>query len=293
VLNKTDLVTAHALDHTEASIRSMNSAAQICRDRNAALEADDLLNLGGFDIRRALDRDPSFLDPGYPFGWVRVFDLAAGRYEFALTAGVHPSLQIVMLPIPVSSETALSQSLIPAALQFSEPSHYREPLSVLRPGAVLYELNLSGPGNRFCFEIVEPGVYALFSERSPGEIPQELVGAHGSVQPALERPYKRNHVHGREVRSVAIRTSGNVDRNRLNVWLQELLTRRGTDIFRMKGILSVQGEPRRVLLQGVHQFFEGVQGREWGDEPRQNSLITIGRHLDRQELQSGFLACLT
>lgn len=60
----------------------------------------------------------------------------------------------------------------------------------------------------------------------------------------------------------------------------------------MKGVLSIRGEEQRFVFQGVHMLFDGRPDRLWGEEPRANSLIFIGRNLDRGELEEGFRSCL-
>jgi len=62
LLNKTDLVTPAELDELERRIRSMNALAKIYRTRNAELEMDALLGIGAFDLNRALEIDPEFLN---------------------------------------------------------------------------------------------------------------------------------------------------------------------------------------------------------------------------------------
>lgn len=39
-------------------------------------------------------------------------------------------------------------------------------------------------------------------------------------------------------------------------------------------------------------LFDGRPDRAWGTEPRHNSLIFIGRNLNRGELTEGFRKCL-
>jgi len=39
-------------------------------------------------------------------------------------------------------------------------------------------------------------------------------------------------------------------------------------------------------------LFDGQPDRSWGDEPRRNQLIFIGRNLDEQDMRRGFEACL-
>ena len=92
--------------------------------------------------------------------------------------------------------------------------------------------------------------------------------------------------------SIAIERDGDVDPNRLNAWLSELLFKRGVDIFRMKGFISIAGESRRFVFQGVHMLFDGQPDRPWGDAPRRNQLVFIGRNLDEQSMRQGFEACL-
>jgi G3E family GTPase len=89
-----------------------------------------------------------------------------------------------------------------------------------------------------------------------------------------------------------MRQSGALDGRKLNAWLGGLLKTRGTDIFRMKGIVEVQGEARRVVFQGVHMMFDGRPDRPWQEgEDRSNILVFIGRNLPEQELRSGLHAC--
>ncbi|WP_199312539.1 CobW family GTP-binding protein [Microcoleus sp. FACHB-672] len=62
LLNKTDLVTPEQLDELEQRIRSMNAMAKIYRTQNAELDMDSLLGVKAFDLDRALEIDPQFLN---------------------------------------------------------------------------------------------------------------------------------------------------------------------------------------------------------------------------------------
>ena len=44
----------------------------------------------------------------------------------------------------------------------------------------------------------------------------------------------------------------------------------------MQGVLSVVGESRRVIVQGVYELFEKERSTEWHDQPRLNRLVFIG-----------------
>ena len=80
--------------------------------------------------------------------------------------------------------------------------------------------------------------------------------------------------------------------DKMNAWLGVLLREKGTHIYRMKGVLSIEGEAKRFVFQGIHMLFDGKPMEPWGDEPRSNKMIFIGKNLDREELLASFKACL-
>ena len=61
----------------------------------------------------------------------------------------------------------------------------------------------------------------------------------------------------------------------------------------MKGVLSFADSGNRYVFQGVHMLFDGQEDRPWKEGERSNSLIFIGRDLDRKTLNEGFRLCLT
>ena len=95
-----------------------------------------------------------------------------------------------------------------------------------------------------------------------------------------------------DVSSVGFHQGGDLDGNRLNTWISELLRTKGGDIYRMKGVLSVKGSNKRLVFQGVHMLFDAKFDREWGSDPRANTLVFIGKNLDRAKLTEAFKACL-
>ncbi|HET7537250.1 MAG TPA: GTP-binding protein, partial [Candidatus Didemnitutus sp.] len=107
------------------------------------------------------------------------------------------------------------------------------------------------------------------------------------------RTFRHEHSHDEEVSSVGISVPGNLDGTKLNTWISELLRTKGGDIYRMKGVLCVKGTNKRLVFQGVHMLFDAKFDREWKtDENRTNTLVFIGKHLDRAALTEGFKACL-
>ncbi len=99
--------------------------------------------------------------------------------------------------------------------------------------------------------------------------------------------------HDWTVNSFAIVESGELDGQKLNNWLSNLLETKGTDIFRMKGILNITGEEDRFVFQGVHMMFDGEPDRPWKEgETRKNELVFIGRNLDQAQMREDFKQCL-
>lgn len=62
ILNKCDLVTPEELDALEKRIRGMNALTKIHRTTNAEIEIPKVLDIGGFNLDRAMEVDPHFLD---------------------------------------------------------------------------------------------------------------------------------------------------------------------------------------------------------------------------------------
>tara|TARA_B100001029_G_C14644830_1_gene226191 strand:- start:120 stop:533 length:414 start_codon:yes stop_codon:yes gene_type:complete len=114
------------------------------------------------------------------------------------------------------------------------------------------------------------------------------------ISPITERVWVAVHEHDDEVGSIAIEREGDVDPEKLNKWLSRLLSEKGVDIFRTKGFISYAGESRRIVFQGVHMLFtaQPQPDKEWGNEPRRNQLVFIGRNLDEEEMNGEFDKCL-
>jgi len=179
-----------------------------------------------------------------------------------------------------------------AILLFSEEGHSLASGDRITPGRTHYELGLDGKAVEFDVEVPKAGFYAFFTEHRPEEFQAELHGTNGSLSPALQREYKPDHEHDEEVSSVGITISGDLDKRKFNQWMSMLLQTQGTDIFRMKGVLSLKGESDRFVFQGVHMLFDGRPDRPWKGEERKNQLIFIGRNLNREHLNEGFKSCL-
>ncbi|WP_331372252.1 CobW family GTP-binding protein [Sinorhizobium chiapasense] len=62
LLNKTDLVTPEELERIEATVRVINPSARIYRTQRSEIDLTKVLDQGAFNLEKALENDPHFLD---------------------------------------------------------------------------------------------------------------------------------------------------------------------------------------------------------------------------------------
>ncbi|MCX5514188.1 cobalamin biosynthesis protein CobW [Kaistia algarum] len=98
--------------------------------------------------------------------------------------------------------------------------------------------------------------------------------------------------HDASVFSISLR-GGELDPGKFFPWIQEVTQVEGANILRLKGILAMERDPDRYVIQGVHMIIEGTHQRPWGkDEHRESRLVFIGRKLNEQAIRKSFEACL-
>ncbi len=293
LLNKIDLVAPEDVDRLEARIKSMNAAAKIYRTQNSMTDVEHILNVGGFNLDRAMEVDTKFLEPEYPFEWAGVYNLSAGTYALTLQEGPDPAMSVAFFPLKEATQDALEANKMNAVLRFSEDGFDYTPSQTIKASQpTLQTLLLTNSPTVYTVQVEQQGLYALYTQHHPSEFQFAFSDAGGVLPFEISHEYKPKHEHDDQVSSVGIDTPGDLDPRKLNTWLSNLLRTQGPDIFRMKGVLSLKGEPNRFVFQGVHMLFDGRPDRPWGKGPRRNSLIFIGRNLDRAQLNEGFRACL-
>jgi len=195
--------------------------------------------------------------------------------------------------VPAATDADIDAVLREATITFST-----DPLTLGSDGAVsasagLASVPLRTGGTSVTLRVSDPGTYVLFCEHGAEELELALLDPNGvEAAPALSRQIAPDHEHDEAVGSVGITEAGELHGERFNAWLSKLLQEKGQDIFRMKGVLAIDGLAERFVFQGVHMLFDGRPDRPWGQEERTNKLIFIGRNLDRGALEQGFRACL-
>ncbi len=298
LLNKTDLVASEQLDQLEARIQTINAVAKVYRTANAEIPIERVVGLGAFDLNRAVEIEPDFLGQERPFQWSGVYELEAGSYCLSLQAGPSLDLSLGVFRTEQASERAMYAQVAKATAAFAQTAVSKKSGQAIETTGSISRLLLLGRDLKFTLSIEQPGAYSIFSSRNPHDFQMQLLDSEGKLV-AASAVHRYNvdhqhhdHQHDQEITSVGISQPGELDLERFQQWLNQLLATKGQDIFRMKGILNFKGSEDRYVFQGVHMLFDGRVDRPWGNQDRKNSLIFIGRNLDRQELNQGFNSCL-
>ena len=292
ILNKSDLVPEESLVKLESRLRDMNTMARVVRSTQAEVPVETVLNLSAFDLDQILERRPTFLEPEYPFEWTGVYQLQPGQYEMTLEDGPDPEMSLVAIPGQKADEESLKQSAEQCVRLFAQDSQSLKPGGSISANRHLsLELDSSGTKS-FLFEVKGEETIGFYAQHTAEEFDLKIIEAGQPVSPVKERIWVAEHEHDDEVGSIAIERQGNVDPEKLNQWMGTLLAEKGVDIFRTKGFISYPNESRRVVFQGVHMLFTAQPGEAWGDQPRCNQLVFIGRNLDEAQMRKDFDQCL-
>ncbi len=99
--------------------------------------------------------------------------------------------------------------------------------------------------------------------------------------------------HSKGLDSVSLSFKRPFERSRFMPWLQRLVTERGAELLRAKGIVAFEGEARRFVFQAVHMTVDSGLDRAWAQgEARETRLVFIGRNLDADEMRDELTHCL-
>ncbi len=295
LLNKIDLVTPAELDKLEARLHAMNRTARIHRTKDAELDLDHLLNVRAFDLDAKLELDADFLKEESPFEWGGVYHLDAGDYHFRFEPGADAEMDFALLPLSTANEEEFDTARQEAFLLFAGEARKLADGGQLAPGRELQSFVFTRKGGDYTLKVAVSGHYGFFTQHVPVEFDMKLTrtASGEAIEPLRGTAFAPGHTHDATITSVGIVEDRPVDQRKLNAWMSTLLREKGTDIFRMKGILYFEGAAQRFVFQGVHMLFAGKQDRPWKpDETRRSQLIFIGRNLNRGELEEGFQSCL-
>jgi G3E family GTPase len=114
---------------------------------------------------------------------------------------------------------------------------------------------------------------------------------------AAEASDVHDHHHGHDVtrhgdiRAFVLTSDAPLDWARFGLWLSMLLNRHGTEVLRLKGLLSIQGVDTPVVIQGVqHLIHKPVHLDEWPDGISGTRIVVIAKGLDPEVVRRSFRA---
>ena len=115
--------------------------------------------------------------------------------------------------------------------------------------------------------------------------------AHGEHDHHHHGHHHHKHHHHSGINSFVIETEKPLVLAHINEWLNELVYIYGPELYRYKGILSVEGLDYQIIFQGVQMSFDISRGRDWNDTERKSTLVFIGKNLPEDTLRESFVAC--
>lgn len=89
--------------------------------------------------------------------------------------------------------------------------------------------------------------------------------------------------HTSDVSTVGFTTSNALDPGKIQKAFAAIKEDMGDRVWRMKGVLSIDKYPKRVVVQGVGELLQVNEGRIWRPfEPRETRFIVIGKNLNEE-----------
>jgi G3E family GTPase len=146
-------------------------------------------------------------------------------------------------------------------------------------------------------KIRELNPHATLFRTSQSEVNlKELLDMHAfdvdqklTVDPGFLDELSQRHHH--EINSVSFQFDSPFSVEALELFVQELSSRE--KIYRSKGFLWIQGNPRRAVFHGVNNRFTLLWDRLWEkDEARSSQLVFIGKSLEEPRLRPHLEQCV-
>ena len=309
IINKGDLTSDEEKQALKKRLQSMNTMAEFYFATMADAPIPDLLDIGGFNVERAVDIKPNFLEPEYPFDAGTVWQLPAGDYLIKMSESHHDhhhehdhhhdhgegsGMSIVMTKVEPDSESDLNLLAEKVFVEFSaqaETISHGQSLSITDHH---YQMQLEGREKyEFGFSLENPESIALFTGHPPAGLSLKLLAQDNSeISHQCKQSFHGDHSHDSKVTSTSVELPGVFNGEKLNAWLDEFLQENGPDVYRMKGVVGLAGQDYKFVFQGVHMIFGSQAAGEWGEETPFNRLVFIGKNLEEDYIQESLQACL-
>ena len=91
-----------------------------------------------------------------------------------------------------------------------------------------------------------------------------------------------------DISSIVVELDYPVEIGAVSRVMENLLLSFAERLLRYKGMLWIDGEPNRLLFQGVQRLYSADWDRPWDDEPPHSTLVFIGVQLPEEEIRTAF-----
>lgn len=91
-----------------------------------------------------------------------------------------------------------------------------------------------------------------------------------------------------DISSIVVELDYPVDISEVSRVMENLLLESADKLLRYKGMLWIDGEPNRLLFQGVQRLYSADWDRPWGDEKPHSTMVFIGIQLPEDEIRAAF-----
>jgi G3E family GTPase len=119
--------------------------------------------------------------------------------------------------------------------------------------------------------------------------------AHGHGHPDAAHAHHHNdpNRHGGDICASSVVIDQPITYAGLEAWLASLLSLRGKDLLRIKGILNVAGQPGPVVIHAVQHLLHPITRlRRWPDDDRRSKIVFITRNIPPAALRNSLYAHL-
>ncbi|HXF52544.1 MAG TPA: GTP-binding protein [Hyphomicrobiaceae bacterium] len=189
-----------------------------------------------------------------------------------------PARQAALADAILMTKTDIADKAATAAL--------RRRLAALNPGAVVREVSFG------CIAADELFRYGHHHRHD------DVAALHSWIGGGDGRPHEgdghRNEGHGQHTSAVcaaALTLDGPIAWEALSRWLQSVLSLRGSDILRLKGLVNVSGCAGPVVVQAVHHLLHPPATlARWPDADRRTRVVVIAQGLSAAGLQASLEA---
>lgn len=102
-------------------------------------------------------------------------------------------------------------------------------------------------------------------------------------------------LHSMDIQSFSVYLEGDIDGDKLLLWIPEFVERWDNIVIRIKGFVAIAGQPDRFVIHGVYEAINVKRDTRWADgEKRGCTVVFIGEHLNAEAIAAitqGFTDC--